>query len=58
MVGPASFGHPGAGGRIAFANPDNGVAVSYACSAMLWDGRNPDPRWVGWNQALLEAIER
>ena len=54
MLGEGSFGHPGAGGRIAFADPESGFAVGYACNGMLWDGRNPDPRWVGWMSALRE----
>lgn len=55
LLGTGSFGHPGAGGRIGFANPDSGFAVGYACNGMLWDGRNPDPRWVGWMSALREV---
>ncbi|HVN00632.1 MAG TPA: serine hydrolase domain-containing protein [Caulobacteraceae bacterium] len=55
MLGKGSFGHPGAGGRIAFADPESGYAVGYACNGMLWDGRNPDPRWVGWMDALREV---
>jgi CubicO group peptidase (beta-lactamase class C family) len=55
MLGPGSFGHPGAGGRLGFADPESGVAVGYACNGMLWDGRNPDPRW-GWMGALAEAV--
>lgn len=55
MLGEGSFGHPGAGGRIAFADPESGYAVGYACNGMLWDGRNPDPRWVGWMGALRDV---
>jgi CubicO group peptidase (beta-lactamase class C family) len=54
MSGPGAFGHPGAGGRVGFADPERGLAVGYACNGMLWDGRNPDPRW-GWMTALNEA---
>jgi CubicO group peptidase (beta-lactamase class C family) len=56
MLGPGSFGHPGAGGRLGFADPESGCAVGYACNGMLWDGRNPDPRW-GWMAALDEAVK-
>ena len=52
MLGEGSFGHPGAGGRIAFAHSESGYAVGYACNGMLWDGRNPDPRWAGWIDEL------
>jgi len=55
LLGEGSFGHPGAGGRIGFADPESGVAVGYACNGMLWDGRNPDPRWVEWMSALREV---
>lgn len=56
MAGPGSFGHPGAGGRYAFANPDNGYALAYVCNNLVWDGVNPDPRW-SWNTALTEIIQ-
>jgi hypothetical protein len=55
MLGPRSFGHPGAGGRLGYADPEAGVAVAYACNNMLWDGVSPDPRWA-WNEALREAV--
>lgn len=54
MLGPDGFGHPGAGGRFGFADPSSGLAVGYACNGMLWDGRHPDPRWIGWMQALAD----
>ncbi len=54
MLGPGSFGHPGAGGRLGFADPERGVAVGYACNGMLWDGRNPDPRWA-WLAPLSDV---
>jgi CubicO group peptidase (beta-lactamase class C family) len=56
MAGPGSFGHPGAGGRYAFANPDNGYAAAYVCNNLVWDGVNPDPRW-SWNTVLNEIIQ-
>jgi CubicO group peptidase (beta-lactamase class C family) len=55
MLGPGSFGHPGAGGRLGFADPESGVAVGYACNGMLWDGRNPDPRWA-WLTPLRDVV--
>lgn len=54
MLGPGSFGHPGAGGRLAFAHPEKGYAVAYACNNLVWDGQSPDPRWIGWLSALRE----
>jgi CubicO group peptidase (beta-lactamase class C family) len=57
MLGPGSFGHAGAGGRMAFAHPELKVAVAYVCNNMLWDGlTGPDARWVGWTAALRQAI--
>ena len=57
MLGPGSFGHAGAGGRMAFAHPELNVAVAYVCNNMLWDGLTaPDQRWVGWTAALRESI--
>jgi CubicO group peptidase (beta-lactamase class C family) len=56
MAGAGSFGHPGAGGRYAFANPDNGYAAAYVCNNLVWDGVNPDPRW-SWNSALNKIIQ-
>ena len=55
MLGPTSFGHAGAGGRLAFADVESGLAVGYTCTAMRWrPERGPDPRWP----PLLEAIRR
>jgi CubicO group peptidase (beta-lactamase class C family) len=55
MVGPGSFGHDGAGGRIAFANPDNGVAAAYVGNTMVTAFEPPDPRWA-WIDELRKAI--
>jgi CubicO group peptidase (beta-lactamase class C family) len=57
MLGAGSFGHPGAGGRLAFAHPEKGLAVGYACSNLVWDGQNPDPRW-GFMAALNAVVDR
>jgi CubicO group peptidase (beta-lactamase class C family) len=57
MLGEGSFGHGGAGGRMAFAHPESGIAVAYVCNSMLWDGfSGPDQRWLGWTKALRDAI--
>jgi CubicO group peptidase (beta-lactamase class C family) len=57
MLGAGSFGHAGAGGRMAFAHPESGTAVAYVCNSMLWDGiSGPDQRWLGWTKALHDAI--
>ncbi len=36
-VGPRSFGHGGAGGSTSWADPDAGIAASYAMNAMRFD---------------------
>src|SRR6266566_3971662 len=47
MLGPGSFGHAGAGGRLGFVHPESGIAVGYVCNNMLWDyTRGPDDRWL------------
>jgi len=57
MLGPTSFGHSGAGGRLGYADPASGVAVGYACNTMLNSPAGPDPRWIGWTAALTEALK-
>jgi CubicO group peptidase (beta-lactamase class C family) len=55
LLGPGSFGHPGAGGRLGAADPGSHVAVGYACNGMLWNGREADPRWA-WFDELTRAL--
>ena len=55
MLGPGSFGHDGAGGRLGFAHPQSGVAAGFACNSMLWDNFTPDPRW-SWVIPLREIV--
>ncbi len=55
LLGPGSFGHDGAGGRLGCAHPERGVAVGFTCNSMLWDNLTPDPRWA-WNAALDEIV--
>lgn len=57
MLGPGSFGHDGAGGRLGFAHPESGVAAGYACNSMLWDNFTPDPRW-SWVIPLREIVAK
>lgn len=54
MLGPGSFGHAGAGGRLGFAHPESGLAIGYVCNTMLQSMAGPDPRWIGWTEALRE----
>jgi CubicO group peptidase (beta-lactamase class C family) len=55
MLGPGSFGHDGAGGRIGFAHPESGVAAAYVANTMLTVLGAPDPRWA-WMDELRKAI--
>jgi len=58
MLGPGSFGHAGAGGRLGFAHPESGVAVAYVCNTMLNNTPTaPDSRWVGWTAALHAVLD-
>jgi CubicO group peptidase (beta-lactamase class C family) len=48
-----TFGHPGAGGNIAFAHPTSNMAVAYTCTGMWLDDSRPDPR-LGWAEPLAD----
>ncbi|MEX2255005.1 MAG: serine hydrolase domain-containing protein [Acidimicrobiia bacterium] len=50
-VGPRAFGHSGAGGSIAFADPDRGLTFAYVMNQMRLSMSEPDPR----GQGLIEA---
>ncbi|NJP46200.1 serine hydrolase domain-containing protein [Actinacidiphila epipremni] len=55
MLGPGSFGHPGRGGSLAFADPEMGVGFGYVTNGMQ---RNvtADPRAQALVRALRECI--
>ena len=53
--GEASFGHPGAGGSLAFADPEADVALGYAMNRMQFDVRG-DPRSQGLVAALYDCL--
>ena len=50
-AGPACFGHPGAGGSLAFADPDKGIGFAYVMNAMQFH-QEGDPR----SRGLVEAL--
>ena len=50
-VGPGAFGHPGAGGSLAFADPEAGIAFGYVMNQMKL-GTTGDER----SQSLVEAV--
>ncbi|WP_031509300.1 serine hydrolase domain-containing protein [Streptomyces megasporus] len=51
MLGPGSFGHPGRGGSLAFADPEAGLAFAYVTNS-LQRSVTSDPR----AQALVRAL--
>ncbi|AZK94516.1 MULTISPECIES: serine hydrolase domain-containing protein [Streptomyces] len=51
LLGPGSFGHPGRGGSLGFADPDAGIAFGYVTNG-LRKGVTADPR----AQALVRAV--
>lgn len=55
-AGPGSFGHDGAGGSVACANPSKQLAVSYVMNTMLtvYDG---DPRRQGYINAAVRCAD-
>jgi CubicO group peptidase (beta-lactamase class C family) len=53
MAGPGSFGHDGAGGQLAFANPELGVAFAYQT---IRPGGVPDVRAEALSQALRTCL--
>jgi CubicO group peptidase (beta-lactamase class C family) len=57
MFGEGSLGHPGAGGRLAYAHPEKAMAVAYACNNLYWNGQTTDPRWAPWMSALAELAD-
>lgn len=54
-AGPRSFGHPGAGGSLAFADPDAELGFAYAMNAMQF-GLEGDPRTAGLVSALYDGL--
>lgn len=55
MVGPRSFGHAGAGGQLAFADPDHGVGFAYLSNQM---GGYGDERACELTAALRSCLRR
>lgn len=51
LLGPGSFGHPGRGGSLGFADPESGLALGYVTNG-LRKGVTADPR----SQALIRAV--
>ncbi|MGW0789007.1 serine hydrolase domain-containing protein [Streptomyces sp. NPDC002911] len=51
LLGAGSFGHPGRGGSLGFADPESGIALGYVTNG-LQKGVTADPR----AQALVRAV--
>ncbi|MFF1833772.1 serine hydrolase domain-containing protein [Streptomyces sp. NPDC058231] len=51
LLAPGSFGHPGRGGSLGFADPESGIALGYVTNG-LQKGVTADPR----AQALIRAV--
>ncbi|MCX3060620.1 serine hydrolase domain-containing protein [Streptomyces beihaiensis] len=57
LLGPGSFGHPGRGGTLGFADPESGIAFGYVTNGMR-KGVTADPRAQALVKAVREALER
>jgi CubicO group peptidase (beta-lactamase class C family) len=55
LMGPRSYGHAGAGGSLAFADPETGVAFAYVMNRMQIS-LGPDPRTSGLIEAVRQAV--
>ncbi len=56
LMGPRSFGHAGAGGSLALADPDAGIAFAYVMNQMQ-QGLAADPRPAALVAAVQAAVE-
>ena len=56
-AGPNSFGHPGAGGSTAFADPDAQLSFAYVMNAMQFNLEG-DPRSVSLVKAAYESLRQ
>jgi CubicO group peptidase (beta-lactamase class C family) len=54
---PRSFGSPGAGGSLGFADPTAGIGYGYVTSQM-GTSLTGDPRDVALREALYAALDR
>ncbi len=54
---PGSFGHPGAGGTLAFADPESGVAFGFVTTRMRFD-LTGDPRGTGLVDGIYRSLRR
>ncbi|MEU0676247.1 serine hydrolase domain-containing protein [Streptomyces sp. NPDC006172] len=57
LLSPASFGHPGRGGALGFADPDSGLAFGYVTNGFR-KSVTADPRAQALVRALRESAQR
>ncbi|KUL50040.1 serine hydrolase domain-containing protein [Streptomyces sp. NRRL S-1521] len=57
LLAPGSFGHPGSGGALGFADPESGLAFGYVTNGMA-KGVTADPRAQALVRALRTAADR
>ncbi|MFJ4006701.1 serine hydrolase domain-containing protein [Streptomyces sp. NPDC090023] len=57
LLTPGSFGHPGRGGALAFADPDSGTAFGYVTNGFR-TGVTADPRAQALVRAVREVLGR
>lgn len=55
MIQDGSFGHPGAGGSLGYANPELGIAYGYVMNQM-GGGIAGDPRTIALDDAVLACL--
>jgi CubicO group peptidase (beta-lactamase class C family) len=53
MTGPKSFGHPGRGGSLGFADPEHRIAFGYVTNHIIEDAPN-DVRAT----SLVDAVRK
>jgi CubicO group peptidase (beta-lactamase class C family) len=53
LLGPSSFGHPGRGGSLGFADPDHGIAFGYVMNHII-EGAPDDVR----AKSLVDAVRQ
>jgi CubicO group peptidase (beta-lactamase class C family) len=54
---PSTFGHAGAGGSLAFADPDAGIGFGYVMNDLRFDAKG-DPRSEGLVSAVYRSLAR
>ncbi|HEV7524245.1 MAG TPA: serine hydrolase domain-containing protein [Acidimicrobiia bacterium] len=54
---PRAFGHAGAGGSLAFADPDTGLSFGYVMNDLRFDTKDGDPRSEELVRAVYRALE-